>query len=264
MNANDDDLLKWADDARWTNGDRRAVQKSMADIGGRMAEMRRAAAIVRDDAIARRLAAVKLSAIATRGAINRTISHRNMEYVLSGLPPVERAAYMRMETVDAVDRSLRERLSRVRRGLTDAQKRYSDKMSRMAVLRARLAGIQARATEQCVASGSGTVSVTAVAAIDKKVDALRLVNREARRTYDFIVEKMNTTMAVNEQLTLDLRQQAVVIMELLTVGSSERKAATAYDRQYCMAQNEYEDVMRQKSAQKFRLKTTITAYESNR
>lgn len=268
--------LKQTVDARWSNVKKRGVQKALAEIGSLAAEVRAEGQRLADEWTARRLAAAKASASAADETLHRFAGPRTLARLLADGPAAAdkcRAAYERMGVAASVERSLAARLTLSQQKLAKCRNRVDDKIAKMGRLRVLVAEARARAYRVSVA-GDGDdgdeppdpawTAALSPAETAKKMDALRLANRQAARIRDLIAENVTMGHSINGQLAADVRQTAASVVELLAYGSVARREAAEFDREYCRAASRHKHAANRNSAIKQRLRNNITVLESNR
>ncbi|XP_060856647.1 uncharacterized protein LOC132934357 [Metopolophium dirhodum] len=248
--------LKWADDKRWTNVRKRGTYKALAEASNRTND---AQWLADDEATAERLADAKLSTAAlyqALGARDDVVGH-----LLPDSPLTGRAAYCRMESAVAAERSLREKLVRGRHQLDECRHRVAIKTARLAQLKA---SVDAARDSVPTKPPRRPPVLESPLILDKKVDALKLGNLKAAKARDIIAK--NTTMrdVLNEQLASDVRQQATAVVELLAYGTAAKQEAVTYNQEYCRVAGEHENSVRRNNAMRRLLDTRISVLESNR
>lgn len=256
MTMADHNRLKWAEDKRWTNVSKRGTYKALAEASTRTTD---AQWLADDEATAERLADAKRST----AALYQAIGPRDdvVGHLLPNSPLKGRAAYCRMETAMAAERSLREKLVRGRHQLDECRHRVANKTARLAQLMASVAA--ARDLVPTKPPRRPPVLESPLM-LDKKVDALKLGNLKAAKARDIIANNTAMRDALNEQLASDVRQQATAVVELLAYGTAAKQEAVRYNREYCRLAGEHEHSVRRNNARKRFLDTKISVLESNR
>ncbi|CAI6353368.1 unnamed protein product [Macrosiphum euphorbiae] len=255
MTMADHNRLKWAEDNRWTNVSKRGTYKALAEASTRTTD---AQWLADDEATAERLADVKRST----AALYQAIGPRDdvVGHLLPDSPLKGRAAYRRMETAMAAERSLREKLVRGRHQLDECRHRVANKTARLAQLMASVAA----ARDLVPTKPRRPPVLESPLILDKKVDALKLGNLKAAKARDIIANNTAMRDALNEQLAADVRHQATAVVELLAYGTAAKQEAVRYNREYCRLAGEHEHFVRRNNAKKRFLDTRISVLESNR
>ncbi|XP_060845250.1 uncharacterized protein LOC132924824 [Rhopalosiphum padi] len=248
--------LKWTDDPRWTNTRKRDAYKGLAEASHRD---RDAEWLAGDVATAERLADAKKATAELYeavGARDDVVGH-----LLPDQRIAERAAYCRMESAAAVERSLREKLVRGRYRLDKCRQRVASKTARLAWLRTT---VHAARNPKPVRPPKRPAVLEPALLLDDKVDALKLGNLQAARARDIIADNSVMRNALNDQLAADVRRQAIAVVELLAYGTAAKQEAAAYRREYCRMAAEQEYRVRRNEAHKSFLDTRISTLESTR
>jgi len=249
--------LKWADDKRWTNDRKRGTYKGLAEVSHRSYD---AEWLADDEATAERLADVKKSTARLYQAVGNR--YDVVSHLLPDTPVAGREAYRRMESAVTAERSLTEKLVRGRHRLNECRQRVANKTARLARLKASVAEARDRAAS--VRAPKRPPLLEHPLTTDKKVDALKLGNRQAARARDIIADNTAMRDALNEQLAADVRQQAIAVVELLAYGTAAKQEAVAYNRDYCRLAAEHDRHVRRNRAQRRVLDKRISVLESNR
>jgi len=248
--------LKWADDKRWTNVRKRGTYKALAEASNQTND---AQWLADDEATAERLADAKRSTAALYqaiGARDDVVGH-----LLPDSPLTGRAAYCRMESAAAAERSLREKLVRGRHQLDECRHRVAIKTARLAQLKA---SVDAARNSVPTKPPRRPPVLESPLILDKKVDALKLGNLKAAKARDIIAKNTAMRDVLNEQLASDVRLQATAVVELLAYGTAAKQEAVTYNREYCRVASEHKDSVRRNNAKRRFLDTRISILESNR
>lgn len=286
------DDFKWlnrAGDSRWTNIGKRDVVKAVATIGSEVAESRADDLRRADDALDERLAEIRRTVAEYRDTDRSDSDDREDECnepkadvkdsrhydnddegVKDGNGSDKEdgeAVFRRMSTAKAANHMLHEESFRIRNLLTNCRVRVAQKTARLTRLRDRLRKVN----EMVDAAGGGSRPVPVhhsgplpLTFLDKKIDALRLANRQATRTRDTIAGEVYALDKLQPQLMTDVRMQAAAVVQLITQGMAAKRELVDYERQHCRIVNDYERLEGRNAKQKRVLALRMTTIMANR
>lgn len=282
--------LERAGDSRWTNIGKRDVVKAVATIGGQAAESRADDLLRADDALDERLTETRRTVAEYRdpnrsdsddqedecrepkaddGEDSRHYDHDDEDDKIDDASDNEDgvAAFRRTTAAPAAEHMLHEESIRRRKLLTDCRVRVAQKTARLASLRDRLRKVNGMVD----AAGGGGRPVPVrhrgpvpLTFLDKKIDALRLANRQAARSRDTIAEEVYALDKLQPQLMADVRMQAAAVVQLIMQGMAAKRELVDYERQHCRIVNDYERVESRNAKQKRMLALRTTTMMANR
>lgn len=251
--------LKWANDPRWSNARKRDAQKMMAEIGEvaaeTYAECQRSVKVAK----ARRLADAKQKVATLHQVANRSF----LAPLLTGVSGADgRVAYEQMASVDMVEQSLRTKIARYKLWLTGCQTRVAEKTMRLVRLHSSMAHGRYIKTMATLEADTGRPG--AMAATEKIMDALKLCNRRMARMLSMAADNEVMYQKLNEQLVAEVRQQAAIVAELLSCGSTAKQEQAEFDRRYCQDEANHQTATQRKAVLARYLRSKTAILESHR
>ncbi|XP_050527995.1 uncharacterized protein LOC126898089 [Daktulosphaira vitifoliae] len=270
---NDYSILRKANDHRWTVQAKRTAVKMAAEVGKKMTEVKLKGSLKLAEAEEKRLSELKN----TVKALNRIkVNVNRQSELVIGLPETNHntAQYKMFESmkVDEIEKKLLKNLNQKQEKLMDIKNRVKEKTLRINQLRNsvllerrkyndHVKGLQkVHRTQVMPTNGSGDWS----ASVDKKIDALRLINHEMSSICDLAIDNLNMMDSLNEQLKNDVQEQAAIVIKILTYGTCAQIDVSEFNQSYIKAKKTDLEIAEKINSKKKRINKKTAMLELNR